>query len=96
MDFLLFMKDDTYKGIMKDAFVLTNAIKYPFQIGMALAAENDNLTNVELSFLQCMRFELPTLERQVKIDDINKQQKFFSLPKRYSKIDTSNLIELWL
>ena len=69
MDFLLFMKDDTYKGMLNDAFVLTNAIKYPFQIGMAFAAENDNMTTVEERFLQCMRYELPTLERQVKIND---------------------------
>ncbi len=68
MDFLLFVKDDTYKALLKNAFVLTNAIKYPFQIGMALAVEHDNMTFMEERFLRCMRYVLPTLERQVKID----------------------------
>ena len=93
MDFLLFVKDDTYKGLMKNAFVLTNAIKYPFQIGMAFAAENDNMTVVEERFLQCMRYELPTLERQVKIDDKKHSRKnattclVISLTKHYRAAD---------
>ena len=69
MDFLLFVKDETYQRLLQDAFVLTNAIKYPFQIGMAFATTSDNMTLMEDSFLSCMRYQLPTLERQVMIEE---------------------------
>ena len=67
MDFLLFVKDDKYKGMFKETFVLTNAIQHPFQIGMALGADNENMTTLEENFLMCMRRELPISERQVYI-----------------------------
>ena len=70
MDFLLFVKDDKYKGMFKETFVLTNAIQHPFQIGMALGADNENMTALEENFLMCMRRELPISERQVYIYNI--------------------------
>ena len=65
MDFLLFVKDEKYKGMFKETFVLTNAIQHPFQIGMAFGADNENMSAIEEQFLMCMRRELPISERQV-------------------------------
>ncbi|XP_028394083.1 uncharacterized protein LOC114518309 [Dendronephthya gigantea] len=66
MDFLVFVKDEAYKAMLDDKFVLTNAIKYPFQIGMAVALDNDNMTTAQEYFLLCLRYTFPTLERQAR------------------------------
>lgn len=65
IDFLLFVKDETYKAILDGKFVLTNAMKHPFQIGLAFAVDGGNMTFAEEAFVMCMKFSLPTLERQV-------------------------------
>lgn len=65
LDFLLFVKDWRYKDFVSDSFVLTNAIRFPFQIGVAMAANAKNLTNVEDRFLHCMREEIYSQEKLV-------------------------------
>ena len=69
LDFLYLRMKPNYKSL-NDGFLLTNTLNYPFQIGMAFAVDSANMTAMEQSFLKCFRRQLPTLEKQIRRQEI--------------------------
>ena len=70
LDFLYLRTSPNYKSL-NDGFLLTNTLNYPFQIGMAFAVDSANMTAMEKSFLKCFRRQLPTLEKQIRRQEMD-------------------------